>query len=188
MIASVVLGLWSCGMFAQTDGGFHVLQANVINGDTVPLVQLPETRVEARWRPRDRREAARYDKLTRNIIRVYPYARITGELLREYEHDLTQIQRESDQDLYLKLAEAELRAEFEEEVKDLTISQGKVLIKLIDRETGHTSYDLVKELKGGFQAWLWQGVAKLFGNDLKDDYDAEGDDALIESVVRRIEN
>jgi hypothetical protein len=186
-IASVLLGLWSCGLRAQTDGGFHVLQANVINGDTVPLVQLPETRVEARWRPRDRREAARYDKLTRNIIRVYPYARITGELLREYEHDLTQIQRENDQDLYLKLAEAELRAEFEEEVKDLTMSQGRVLIKLIDRETGKTSFDLVRQLRGSFTAFVWQGLARLFGHDLRSTYDPEGEDRMTELVVQRIE-
>jgi hypothetical protein len=88
----------------------------------------------------------------------------------------------------LKLAEAEIKAEFSEELKSLTQSQGRLLIKLIDRETGRTSYDLVKQLRGSFEAWLWQGVAQLFGNDLKDDYDPNGDDALVESIVRRIEN
>ena len=70
----------------------------------------------------------------------------------------------------------------------MTQSQGRLLIKLIDRQTGQTSYDLVKTLRGSFEAWLWQGVAKLFGNDLKTDYDPQGDDVLVESIVRRIEN
>jgi len=165
----------------------HVLKASVVNGDTVPMVQLPETRVDARWSPKDRRDAARFDKLTRNVIKVYPYARITGDLLREYEHDLQLIQRTGDQDLYIKLAEAELRAEFEAEVKDLTISQGKALVKLIDRETGKSSYDLVKELRGSFTAFVWQGLARLFGQDLRSTYDPQGEDHLMEVVVQRIE-
>jgi hypothetical protein len=70
----------------------------------------------------------------------------------------------------------------------MTILQGRILVKLIDRETGHTSYDLVKQLRGSFQAWMWQGVAQLFGNDLKGEYDPQGDDRVIESIVRRIEN
>ncbi|MCB0784678.1 MAG: DUF4294 domain-containing protein, partial [Flavobacteriales bacterium] len=104
-----------------------------------------------------------------------------------YERDLSRIDRRHDQELYVKLAEAELRAEFEAEVRELTISQGKVLIKLIDRETGQTSYDLVKQLRGGFQAFIWQGVARLFGNDLKDDYDPDVEDRMIEVIVQRIE-
>jgi len=166
----------------------QVLRATVIDGDTIANVQLPEAHVNGRWKPRDRKEAARYDKLTRNVVKVYPYARLTGELMREYEHDLNSISKEGDQDLYIKLAEAELRAEFEAEVKDLTISQGRVLIKLIDRETGKTSYDLVKELRGSFQAFVWQGLARLFGQDLRSDYDPEGDDHMVEVIVQRIEH
>lgn len=165
----------------------RVLRARVMEGDTVAIVVLPEAQVTTRWRARDRREVERFDKLTRNVIRVYPYARITGNLLREYEHDLAQIGRDADRELYLKLAEAELRAEFEAEVKDLTISQGRVLIKLIDRETGRTSFDLVKDLKGGFQAFVWQGLARLFGQDLRSTYDPLGEDRLVEVVVSRIE-
>ena len=68
------------------------------------------------------------------------------------------------------------------------MSQGKVLVKLIDRETGRSSYSLVKELKGSFQATIWQGLAKLFGQDLKATYDPVGEDLMIEVIVRRIEN
>jgi hypothetical protein len=188
-IRTLFLGLLgTCSLANAVAQGPLVVPVLVEGTDTVPLILLPDHTVPGMMSAKARRRQDKHDKLTRNVVKVYPYARITARLLAEYEHDLERIEKAHDKDLYVKLAEAELRAEFEEEVKDLTISQGKVLIKLIDRETGHTSYDLVKDLKGGFQAWLWQGVAKLFGNDLKDDYDAEGDDALIESVVRRIEN
>ncbi|MFT3885272.1 MAG: DUF4294 domain-containing protein [Flavobacteriales bacterium] len=160
----------------------------VEEGDTMPVYLLGDVQVEAVMDAKHRRRAEKLDKLTRNVIKVYPYARVTAQLLNEYEHDMAAMASAKDRDLYMKLAEAELRAEFEEEVKSMTMSQGRVLIKLIDRETGHTSYDLVKQLRGSFQAWMWQGVAKLFGNDLKDDYDPEGDDVLVESIVRRIES
>jgi len=172
---------------AQSEVRGHVLRAVVLDGDTMPLVVLPESEVKARWTARDRRAAEQYDKLTRNIVKVYPYARLTANLLREYEHDLSVIQKGSDQEAYLKLAELELRTEFEAEVKDLTMSQGRVLIKLIDRETGTTSYDLVERLRGTFTAFVWQGLARLFGQDLRSTYDASGDDRMMELIVQRIE-
>lgn len=160
----------------------------VQDGDTIPLFQLKDLVVEAELTGTARRNAARMDRLTRYVQKVYPYAQITAKLLDEYEHDLASLQRDADKALYLKLAEAELRTEFEQDVKEMTVTQGRILVKLIDRETGHTSYDLVKQLRGSFQAWMWQSVATLFGNDLKGEYDPEGDDRLVESIVRRIEN
>lgn len=161
----------------------------VVQGtDTIPTYLLAPVEVEAVMSAKARRQAARADRLTRYVQKVYPYAQITAKLLDEYDHDLANIERDSDKELYLKLAEAELKAEFEQDIKGMTIMQGRILVKLIDRQTGHTSYDLVKQLRGSFEAWMWQGVAKLFGNDLKGEYDADGDDRLVESVVRRIEN
>lgn len=183
----LALLVWAAPVRAQESFPGHVLKASVVDGDTIATVQLREAHVLTRWTARDRREAQRYDRLTRNVVKVFPYARLTGQLLKEYEHDLSRIERENDQDLYIKLAEAELRAEFEAEVKDLTISQGQVLVKLIDRETGKTSFDLVKDLRGGFQAFAWQGLARLFGHNLKSRYDPHGDDMLVEVIVARIE-
>ena len=172
---------------AQELEGPRVLKVVVVNGDSIPCVDLHEAVVEARWIPKNGREAARYDRLTRQVIKVYPYARLTGDLLREYENDLATIRTHGGQELYMKLAEAELRAEFEAEVKDLTAGQGRVLVKLIDRETGRSSYELVKQLRGDFTAFVWQGLARLFGQDLRSTYDAQGDDRMVEVIIERIE-
>lgn len=160
--------------------------ASLVDGDTVPEVQLRHLDVEGRYEPSARKDIKRLDKLTRNVQKVHPYARIAADLLSEYERDMKLIDA-SGQDLYLKLAEAEIRAEFENDLRDMTMSQGRLLLKLVDRETGRTSYDLVSELRGSFQAFLWQGLARLFGHDLRSTYDALGEDNLTEVVVRRIE-
>jgi hypothetical protein len=179
----------SCAIISlQAQQPVVLVPITVQNGDTIPLFQLKDLVVEAELTGKARRNAARMDRLTRYVQKVYPYAQITAKLLDEYEHDLASLRRDADKALYLKLAEAELRAEFEQDVKEMTVTQGRILVKLIDRQTGHTSYDLVKQLRGSFQAWMWQSVAKLFGNDLKGEYDPEGDDRLVESIVRRIEN
>lgn len=184
----IVLGTFLSAGVAVAQGPATWTKAIIVDGDTVPTYLLPDHRVEVRVTGKHRKHVEQMDRLTRNVVKVYPYARITADLLAEYERDLAALEHTKDKNLYTKVAEAELRAEFEEEIKGLTMSQGRVLVKLIDRETGHTGYELVKELRGGFQAWMWQGVAKMFGNDLKTGYDANKEDAVIEAVVRRIQN
>jgi len=183
---AITLAIATCSMARAQE--VDVVPVMVQGNDTMPLYMLDAVRIEAKLTGKARRNAARTDRLTRYVQKVYPYALLTAKLLDEYDHDLAGIGKKGDQELYLKLAEAELRAEFEQEIKGLTMTQGRILVKLIDRETGHTSYDIVKQLRGSFQAWMWQGIAKIFGNDLKGEYDPEGDDKLVESVVRRIEN
>lgn len=172
---------------AQEGTPYPFIALRIEDGDTLPTILLPEKRVEGYTSAKARREARRYDRLVRNVVKVYPYARVSAELLDQYAHEMAALRNDHQRDLYTKLAEAELRAEFEAEITDLTITQGGILIKLIDRETGSTGYDLVRQLRGGFQAFIWQGVARLFGNDLKDTYDPLGEDAAIEQVVHRIE-
>ena len=191
MARSVALALllltWWSPLAAQEGSPYPFITLRMEDGDTVPTILLPEKRVEGFTSAKARRQAARYDRLVRNVVKVYPYARVSAELLEQYGYEVSAMKNDRDRDLYMKLAEAELRAEFEAEITDLTITQGGILIKLIDRETGSTGYELVKRLRGSFQAFIWQGVAKLFGNDLKDDYDPLGEDALIEQIVHRIQ-
>ena len=100
---------------------------------------------------------------------------------------MNQMSSKREKKRYKRSIEDQVRKDFEEQIKKLSINQGNVLIKLLDRETGHTSYELIKDLKGSFNAFFAQGVAKLFGHDLKDKYDPEGEDKAIENVVRQIE-
>ncbi len=159
----------------------------VVDGDTLPLIKLAEVRCWAKRRFKTRRAQQRYTKLVRNVKKALPYARIAAERLKIIEDSLSKIPTQKLRDKYIKESEKKLFAEFEKPLKHLTISQGRILIKLIDRETGNTSYQLIKTLKGNFSAFLWQGVARLFGSSLKSEYDAEGEDKAIEAIVNAID-
>jgi hypothetical protein len=89
---------------------------------------------------------------------------------------------------YTKQLEDELLKQYEEELKNLTITQGRILIKLIDRETRKTSYEVVKELRGSFQAAFWQAIARIFGSNLKTEFDPEGEDKVLNEIMIMIEN
>jgi hypothetical protein len=126
-------------------------------------------------------------KLKRDVLRAYPYARLAAAQLKFINDSISKISSEKAQRKFLKIHEKELKAQFEKDLKKLTITQGRILIKLIDRETGSTSYALVKELRGSLQAFFWQGLARLFGSNLKSEFDKLGEDQLIESIVQQIE-
>ncbi|PKP34668.1 MAG: DUF4294 domain-containing protein [Bacteroidetes bacterium HGW-Bacteroidetes-17] len=164
-----------------------VSYAKIVNGDTIPVVQLNEVNVSA-YRIVEKNEFRQMTRLIRNIKKVYPYAKIAGLKLKEYNDILLQTPDEKEQKKILKRAEQELKDEFGEDLKKLTFSQGKILIKLIDRETGNCSFDLVKELRGGFTAFFYQAFARIFGYNLKEKYDPKGEDSIIELIVMMIEN
>ena len=161
--------------------------AKVVNGDTIPVVQLDEVGVSA-YRIVDRGEFRRTTRLIRHVKKVYPYAKIAGIKLKEYNEILLNTPDKKEQRKILKRAEKELKEEFGDDLRKLTFSQGKILIKLIDRETGDSSFDLVKDLRGGFSAFFYQTFARLFGYNLKTKYDPKGEDSLIELIVMMIES
>ena len=141
-----------------------------------------------RRRFRSKRAAQRYSRLVRNIKTVLPYARIAGRKIAEIEDNLALMSDEKQKKEYLKKAEKELFQEFEKPLRRLTVSQGRLLIKLIDRETGSTSYAIIRQLKGRFSAFLWQSVARIFGSNLKSEFDGEGEDRMIEYIINQIDN
>jgi hypothetical protein len=164
-----------------------VTRAVLIGSDTVPFVSLPVFEVITAADPNRTENLKRYIKLRRDVLKAYPYARLAARTLREINDSIAKLPTESARKKFVKAKEKEMKARFEKDLKKLTLTQGMILIKLVDRETGSTSYALVKELRGAFQAFFWQSLAKLFGSSLKSEYDAEGDDAAIESIVRSIE-
>lgn len=180
------------GLLAQEDtdlgDGRHLTTAKVIDGDTVPHVYLGTVNVMGFKSPRHQeRYNKKYQKLVRDVKKAYPYAKLAGAKLKQYEAQLAELETDHEKHKFMKKVEDELREEYEGDLKNLTITQGIILIKLVDRETGDTSYELVKQFRGAFSAFFWQSVARLFGHNLKLRYDPNGEDYLIEEVVQLIE-
>ncbi len=164
-----------------------MVPAQIIGSDTVPLLDVNAVVIFPVMRFESKRESARYDKLVYNIRKVYPYAKLAGIKLNEYKKVLEGMKDEKERKVFIKKAEKELEEKFGKDIRDLTFSQGKILIKLIYRETGNSSYEIVKELRGGFSAFIWQTLATLFGYNLKTTYEPQGEDQAIERVVEMIE-
>ncbi|MCU4157235.1 DUF4294 domain-containing protein [Carboxylicivirga sp. A043] len=165
-----------------------VLQHRIIENDTLPHINLQEIPVIPPYKFKNKRHKRRYGKMVRNIKKVLPYARSAGEKVNAINAHLSTLTTEKEKKEYLKQAEKELFDEFEAPLRKLTFSQGRLLIKLINRETGDTTYDLIKQYKGGFTAFFWQGVARLFGSNLKSEYYKDGDDQMIEHIILLIDN
>ncbi|MDY0342378.1 MAG: DUF4294 domain-containing protein [Lentimicrobium sp.] len=163
-----------------------VLKATVINGDTLPQVYLPEVHILSFSIFRTQAEQRRFDRLVRNVKKVYPYARLAGLKLREYDALMAGLPEKEQKKLYKK-AEQELKDEFGNELKALTFTQGKILLKLVDRETGNPTFQIVRDLRGSFVAFFWQNLSRLFGYNLKEKYEPLGKDRDIETIVQMIE-
>ncbi len=159
----------------------------ITEDDTLPQVDLPVVVITDFHPERSEEYQRKWDLLMKRVVKVYPYAKVAGELMRAYDRQLSELTTKKDRKAYLNMAEEELKREFEGEIRDMTVREGYILIKLIDRETGDTSYELIKQLKGGFTAFMWQTVARIFGSNLKENYDSEGEDQMIEEIVAMIE-
>ncbi len=164
-----------------------VVYAEVHNGDTLMIVDLPEVIIHALPIPDNRRDRRRLNRTIRHVRIVYPYAKLAGIKLREYEQELIAAESDRERRQIMKRAEEEIHEQFGSDLRKLTFTQGKILLKLIDRETGETSYDLVKDLRGSFTAFFYQAFARIWGFNLKDRYDPEGEDKQIEQIVQLIE-
>ncbi|MDR0970182.1 MAG: DUF4294 domain-containing protein [Lentimicrobiaceae bacterium] len=166
-----------------------VVQAIIEGKDTVLTVNLPEVSVYGYRFPETKREIKKYEKLIRHVKKAYPYAKLAGIKFREYERLLLETNNENQKNALMKQAEKNITDQFSGELKNFTFTQGRILIKLVDRETGNTSYNLLKDLRGSFRAFFYQGFARIWGYNLKTNYDPQTDeeDAKIESIIQMIE-
>ena len=163
-------------------------RAEVVNGDTVPVVDLGSVTVYGLYQFKNRRQHEQWTRTKYNVKKVYPYAILAAAKLREYDIALGRMHNEAQRKAFVKACEKDLRSEFEDDLKNLTVTQGKILMKLIDRESGKTAYQVVRQLRGAFQAAMWQTVATIFGHNMKAEYDAEIEDLMIERAVRLVES
>jgi hypothetical protein len=162
----------------------HVLGYKVEQGDTVFQMQLREIVIFPRPTFKTEKMEREYQRLVYNFRKVYPYALLAKQRIREMDSVMAAIPAEKEREAYLKQKEKELFKEFSAPLKKLTFSQGRLLMRLIDREVGQTSYYLIKDLRGKFVAFFWQGIARLFGADLKKPYDKFGEDKPIEDMIK----
>ena len=165
------------------------LQKAYLDGkDTVPVVNLREIYIYPPVKFKNKREQARYTKLVRDVKRTLPYAKMVYETLIETYEYIETLPDEKSRQAHLKRMEKELFQEYKPQLKKLTFSQGKLLIKLIDRECNQSSYNLLKAYLGSFRAGFWNIFAGMFGASLKTEYDPKGKDAMTERVVVLVEN
>jgi hypothetical protein len=132
-------------------------------------------------------DMSRHRKLVRDFRKVYPLALVAKNKMAEFEAQLLALPSKSQQREFSRRIEKELIAEYTPTLKKMTVSQGRILLRLIDRETEYTSYSIVKEFRGGFVAGFWQGIARIFGHNLKDEYDPAERDRIIEQCVHLYE-
>jgi hypothetical protein len=165
-----------------------VTKAIILDGDTLPVFWIPEVRITAPISFKSKGQAITWTKLVQNVKKVYPYARIAGKKMKEYNELLRPIESKKERRQLIEKMQDELFAEFEKDLRNLTISQGKILIKLIDRETSFTTYDIIRDYRGGILAGFWQVAGSFFGYNLKEPYEPDGRDREIETICIMIEN
>lgn len=160
--------------------------AVIVDGDTMAYRMLPTVLVIDNKVFKSASEERKYKKLIRDIKKAYPYAKLAGDRIKHYE-SLIAGKSEAEKKRMMKQVEKELKAEFTDDLENLTMTQGRILLKLIDRETGNTSYQLIKDFRGSISAFFWQSFGRFFDINLKTNYDPEGEDKQIENIVLLIQ-
>lgn len=188
----LLVGLHLSG-FAQDDkipppiAKGYLVPATIFEGDTIPNFALPVVHIFKPLRLNTREQQLAYRRLVRDVKKALPYAKIVSATLMETYEYLETLPTEREKRKHIKQMEKDLLKEYTPQLKKLTLNQGKLLIKLIGRETGSSSYGLIDAYLGRFSAGFWNTMAGAFGASLKTDYDPEGKDALIERVCVMVE-
>ena len=177
LLLAVLLGTCT-EVRAQGGRGFWLQEWSVEHGDSIATVHILPVYVFDR--PADLR---RYRRLVDAVKKVYPIAKIARAKMADMEKELCGLPTKKEQKAYIKGVYNKIKEEYTPVLKRMTRTQGKGLLKLIDRETEYTAYEVLKEFRGGFVAGFWQGISKIFGQDLKSHYDKEGEDRMIEQII-----
>lgn len=162
-------------------------EAVIYNGDTLESKTLENVYLYARLTEAQSNAMAKYNRLRNAVYVTYPYARRAGTVMNDINLKLTGLARSEERKKYIHSRETDLKKEFTTPLTNLSIYQGKVLMKLINRETGNNCYEIIREYRGGFTARFYQTVAFFFNSNLKQPYDAARDDVLIEKFVIEVQ-
>jgi hypothetical protein len=158
----------------------------VYNGDTMTYREMEPVFVFANMTPEQQAAFRKWTRLRNAVYVTYPYALQAGYIINEINGQLDRMPESKKRKAYIKSKEAELKKKFADPLTNLSVYQGKVLMKLINRETNNNCYELIKEYKGGISARFWQTIAWVFGSSLKQHYDPKGSDAEMEKIVKEV--
>jgi len=158
----------------------------VVEGDTMTYREMEMVHVFAPMTEAQREAYRRWTRLRNAVYVTYPYARKAGAVFNEINSHLARMPDRRRREAYIRSREADLRKEFTTPLTNLSVYQGKVLMKIINRQTRNTCYEIIREFKGTFSARFWQTVAWIFGSSLKLDYDPRGEDAELERIVLEV--
>lgn len=180
----VLLMLCGCAtLHAQSYKKQVVLPVEVHQGDTMPVVHLRDIYIYDRMKFKNRRQERYYWRTVRDVKKTLPIAReVRGIIIETYEYLLT-LSDEKEREKHLAAVEKGLMAQYTPRMRQLTLNQGKMLIKLVDRECEQTGYELIRVFMGNVKASFYQAFAALFGASLKKGYDPHGADAEIEEII-----
>ena len=154
-----------------------------VDNELIPWIVIPEISIIDTRLFKSPEEKAKFNRLRYNVLKVLPYAMFARRKYQELQMNLANVKNRKEKRVMIRAFEGEIKDMFNREVKNLTITQGGILIKLIDRETGNSSYDLQKYMKGGITAFFYQSIARIFGNNLKNTYDPQ-EDRDIEAIIQ----
>ncbi len=178
-------------VWAQNGHGIYdtiVVQACIEdNGDTIPCGFLDPISVQTKMSKKWKTYYAKWDRLRNAVYVTYPYARQAGAVMNDINHQLVNITDKKERKKIISSREAELKTKFADRLTKLSVYQGKVLMKLIYRETGNNCYEIIDDYKGRFNAAFWQTIALIFGSNLRQNYNPRGDDATMEAIVQDVE-
>lgn len=173
---------------AQTGVNDTIITFAVIyEGDTIEAKTLDNIAFFSRFDEARMSDKAKYNRLRNAVYVTYPYARRAGAVMNDINFHLLKLTKKSERKDYIHTREKELKKEFTDPLTNLSVYQGKVLMKLINRETGNNCYEIIREYKGNVTARLYQTVAFFFNSNLKQPYDPAKDDRTIEALVREVQ-
>ena len=166
-----------------------IVPAIIYNGELMPYSELEMVYISNLPPDKLAKVLEEYNRLRNAVYVTYPYARTAGAIINDVNVHLQGVNSNSARKKYIKTREAELKKQFADPLSNLSVYQGKILMKLINRQTGNNCYDIIRDYRGGFNARLYQTVAFFFGSSLKQDYDAKNDptDRQIEAIVKEID-
>ena len=187
-IVIIIIGLSPVVSHAQQFSDTLRVEAYITpEGDTIPQSWLPTVQVDAKQTNYWRKYWKDWTRLRNAVYVTYPYAKSASKVITEVNAELANVKDENKRKQIIKSREKELKKEFADKITNLSVYQGKVLMKLINRETGNNCYHIIKEFKGGLNAGVWQAVAYVFGSSLKQQYDPAGDDQELEKIVKEVQ-